>query len=169
MAHGAHRRGRTRIIETAAQEKNVSGCALVSGAKERVMPTIIPEPYADLMTHEKKAFAFLATVRRDGRPQVTPVWFEWDDTHLRINTARGRIKDRIMAENPQVALAIPDPANPYRYIQIQGRVVSSTEEGARAHIDTLAEKYLGQRSYPYYQGETRVIYTIEPVRVQAQG
>ena len=64
---------------------------------------------------------------------------------------------------------IPDPANPYRYIQIQGQVVDHTEEKARAHIDALAEKYLGQRSYPYYQGETRVIYTIQPERVQMQG
>lgn len=133
------------------------------------MPTTIPEPYADLMRRDKKAFAFLATARKDGRPQVTPVWFDWDGTHFLINTARGRIKDRIMRENPQVALTIPDPANPYRYIQIQGRVVDNTEEGARAHIDDLAEKYLGQRSYPYYQGETRVIYMIQPERVQTQG
>lgn len=133
------------------------------------MPTTIPEPYADLMKPEKKAFAFLATARKDGRPQVTPVWFAWDGTHLLINTARGRIKDRIMRENPHVAIAITDPANPYRYIQIQGKVVDHTEEGARTHIDTLAEKYLGQHSYPYYQGETRVIYKIQPERVQTQG
>ena len=133
------------------------------------MSTIIPEPYADLMRRETKAFAFLATARKDGRPQVTPVWFDWDGTHLLINTARGRVKDRIMRENPQVAIAILEPANPYRYIQIQGRVVDHTEEGARTHIDALAEKYLGQRSYPYYQGETRVLYKIQSERVQTQG
>jgi PPOX class probable F420-dependent enzyme len=121
------------------------------------------------MMPEKKAFAFLATARKDGRPQVTPVWFDWDGTHLLINTARGRVKDRIMWENPQVAVTIPDPANPYRYIQIQGKVVDHTEEGARAHIDTLSEKYLGQRSYPHYHGETRVICKIQPERVQTQG
>lgn len=133
------------------------------------MRATIPDAYADLMKPETKAFAFLATARKDGRPQVTPVWFDWDGTHLLINTARGRVKDRIMKENPQVAITIPDPANPYRYIQIQGQVVDHTEEKARAHIDALAEKYLGQRSYPYYQGETRVIYTIQPERVQMQG
>jgi len=133
------------------------------------MPTTIPDAYADLMLPEKKAFAFLATARKDGRPQVTPVWFDWDGTHLLINTARGRVKDRIMRENPHVAITIPDPANSYRYIQIQGQVVEHTEAGARAHIDALAEKYLGQRSYPYYQGETRVIYKIQPERVQTQG
>jgi PPOX class probable F420-dependent enzyme len=78
------------------------------------MPPTIPEPHADLMSRDTKAFAFLATARKDGRPQVTPVWCDWDGTHLLINTARGRVKDRIMRENPQVAIAILDPANPYR-------------------------------------------------------
>ena len=133
------------------------------------MPATIPDAYADLLTPEKKAFAFLAMARRDGRPQVTPVWFDWDGTQLLINTARGRVKDRIVKDNPNVAVTIPDPENPYRYIQIQGKVVEQTEEGARDHIDALAEKYLGQRSYPFYQGETRVIYKVQLERVQSQG
>ncbi len=123
----------------------------------------IPDSHTDILT--KKAFAHLATVGADGTPQVTPVWVDFDGTHVRFNTARGRIKDRNLARNPKVALAVQDPDNPYRYIQIRGRVVESTESGADAHIDSLAKKYLGQDTYPYRQpGEVRVIYKVLPER-----
>ena len=123
--------------------------------------TTIPSGYKDLL--EKKTFASLATVNADGTPQVTPVWFDWDGSHLRVNTAKGRIKDKNMRSRPTVALAIMDPENPYRYLQIKGRVASVTETGAYAHIDSLAKKYLGQDKYPWGQpGEVRVIYKVEP-------
>lgn len=123
----------------------------------------IPDSHKDILT--KKAFAHLATVGSDGTPQVTPVWVDFDGTHVRFNTARGRIKDRNLARNPKVALAVQDPDNPYRYIQIRGRVVESTESGADAHIDSLAQKYLGQDKYPYRQpGEVRVMYKVLPER-----
>ena len=123
----------------------------------------IPDSHKDILT--KKAFAHLATVGADGTPQVTPVWVDFDGTHVRFNTARGRVKDRNLARNPKVALAVQDPDNPYRYIQIRGRVVESTESGADAHIDSLAKKYLGQDKYPYRQpGEVRVIYKVLPER-----
>ncbi len=133
------------------------------------MPELIPPKHTDLLAREKKAFAYLATVKRDGFPQVTPVWFDWDGEHIVINTARGRVKDKVMHRNSQVAVLIPDPANPYRFLQIQGQVVVETEEGARAQIDDLAEKYTGTRHYANYRGETRVTYKILPVRVQANG
>ena len=82
-----------------------------------------------MLTREKKAFAFLALVKKDGTPQVTPIWFDYDGTHIIINTAHGRVKDKILHKRPCVALAIPDPANPYRYIQIRGKVAAETEEG----------------------------------------
>jgi PPOX class probable F420-dependent enzyme len=129
---------------------------------------IIPEKFNDLLLREKRAFAFLATVKKDGTPQVTPVWFDWDGTHLIINTARGRLKDKIMHTHPAVAVVIPDPANPYRYLQVQGRVAEETEAGARASIDDLSMKYTGQ-VYQNYRGETRVIYKILPERVQGNG
>ena len=133
------------------------------------MPVAIPQNFLDLLAREKKAFAYLATVKKDGFPQVTPVWFDWDGQHIVINTARGRVKDKVMHRNPQVAVLIPDPANPYRFLQIQGRVAVETEEGARDHIDDLAEKYTGARRYPNYKGETRVTYKISPERVQVNG
>lgn len=129
------------------------------------MTVTFPARLADLMTREKKAYAHLALVLRDGTPHVTPIWFEWDGTHLIINTARGRVKDRVLSRQPTVALAISDPADPYRYIQIRGQVVDSTEVGARDMIDQLSLKYEG-RLYPWYRGETRVTYKILPERVQ---
>jgi PPOX class probable F420-dependent enzyme len=130
--------------------------------------TAIPSGYKDLL--EKKAFASLATVNADGTPQVTPVWFDWDGSHIRINTAKGRIKDKNLRSRPTVALAIMDPDNPYRYLQIKGRVTSVTEAGADAHIDALAKKYLDKDRYPYRKAdEVRVIFAIAPDRVQVMG
>jgi PPOX class probable F420-dependent enzyme len=130
--------------------------------------TAIPSGYKDLL--EKKAFASLATVNADGTPQVTPVWFDWDGSHIRINTAKGRIKDKNLRSRPTLALAIMDPDNPYRYLQIKGRVASVTETGADAHIDALAKKYLGEDRYPYRKAdEVRVIFAIAPDRVQVMG
>ena len=94
-------------------------------------------------------------------------WFDYVDGKIRVNTARGRVKARILHEGSPVALAIMDPDNPYRYIQIRGRIVR-VQEGADAHIDSLAKKYLGQDKYPYRQpGEVRIMYEIEPTSVQA--
>jgi PPOX class probable F420-dependent enzyme len=128
----------------------------------------IPADYRDLF--EKKGFAHVATVAADGTPQSTPVWVDFDGTHIRINTARGRIKDKNLQANPRVALSILDPDNPYRYIQVRGRVAEMTERGADAHIDALAKKYLGQDTYPYRRpGEVRVTVKIVPERVQTMG
>ncbi len=129
---------------------------------------VIPEAYKDLF--QKKAFAHLATIGADGSPQVTPVWVDLDGTHIRFNTARGRVKDKNLRRNPKVALAIQDPDNPYRYIQVRGRVAEITEQGADAHIDLLTKKYLNQDKYPFRQaGEVRVLFKILPEKVQTLG
>jgi PPOX class probable F420-dependent enzyme len=129
----------------------------------------IPDKFRDLMT-QKKAFAHLATVMPDGSPQVTPVWFDYADGKVRVNTARGRVKDKNMTQNARVALSIIDPDNPYAHVAIRGRIARISEDGADAHIDSLAQKYLGQPKYPFRQpGETRVIYEIEPLSVSAMG
>jgi len=122
----------------------------------------IPEKYLDLL-QQKKAFANLATLMPDGSPQVTPVWFDYKDGVIRVNTAKGRVKARNMKEGAQVALAVMDPDNPYRYVQVRGRVKRVAEQNADAHIDTLAKKYLGKDKYPWARpGDVRVIYEIEP-------
>jgi PPOX class probable F420-dependent enzyme len=133
------------------------------------MAATIPPQFRDLL-ETKKAFAHLATLMPDGSPQVTPVWFDFDGTHLRINSAKGRVKDRNMRRDARIAVAIQDPDNPYRYLAVRGRVEEITEHGADAHIDALTKKYLGQDRYPYRQaGEVRVTYRIRPERVSTMG
>jgi PPOX class probable F420-dependent enzyme len=131
------------------------------------MPEAIPEKYLDLFN--KRSFASLATLMPDGRPQVSPVWCEYDGKHVVINSAKGRVKDRNMRREPRVALAVIDPDNPYRYLQIHGRVVEVEENGADAHIEKLSHKYTG-KDYAHRQpGEVRVIYRIAPDRMQTMG
>jgi PPOX class probable F420-dependent enzyme len=126
--------------------------------------------YGDLLTDDQKALAHLGTVMPSGAPHVTPVWFDYDGRFFRVNSAKGRVKDRNMRRNPAVALSIVDPANPYRYLSVRGRVVEITEQGGDAHIDRLAKKYLGEDRYPDRQaGEVRVIYKIAPDGVGGMG
>ena len=129
--------------------------------------TAIPEKYLDLF--KKKAFASLATLMPDGRPQVTPVWVDWDGKHLIVNSAKGRQKDRNLRRDPRVALAIIDPENPYRYVEVRGKVVEITEQGADQHIDKMAKKYLDKDKYPFAQpGEVRVLYKIAPEKASGR-
>jgi len=122
----------------------------------------------DLLSDEKKAFVYLATIMADGTPQVTPIWFNTDGEKILINSAAGRIKDRNMRARANVALCIADPANPYRYLQIRGKVVEITTEGADEHIDALAFKYTGREKYPNRKpGEQRVTYKILPTKIDA--
>jgi PPOX class probable F420-dependent enzyme len=131
------------------------------------MPAI-PASHRDLF--DKKSFAHIATVGADGAPQVTPVWIDYDGTHIRFNTARGRVKTRNLERNPRVALSVQDPDNPYRYLQVRGRVTEMIEKGADAHIDALAKKYTGQDRYAHRQpGEVRVTVKISPEKIQSMG
>jgi PPOX class probable F420-dependent enzyme len=125
----------------------------------------IPEKAQHLLKWETKAFAFLALTLSDGSPQVTPVWFDWDGAHLILNTARGRVKDKVLRRKARVALAIPDPDDPYKYLLIRGQVDSETEEGSYEMICRLNEKYHGKYEYPKIPGQVRVTYTILPEKV----
>ena len=101
---------------------------------------------------------------------MTPVWFDYTGEKIRVNSARGRVKAKNMKQGSKVALAIMDPDNAYRYIQVRGKVVRVAEQGADAHIDSLAKKYLGQDKYPFRSpGEVRVMYEIEPLSVSVMG
>jgi PPOX class probable F420-dependent enzyme len=132
------------------------------------MSAKIPEQFMDLV--REPAFANLATVMKDGSPHVTPVWFDYDGECIRINSAKGRVKDRNMRNNPQVALSIMDPKNPYRYLEIRGHVTQITENGADEHIDRLAKKYLNVETFPHRSAdEVRVLYRITPERVSTMG
>lgn len=128
----------------------------------------IPDAFKEVLN--KRGFAHLATLMKDGSPQVTPVWYDFDGTHIRINSAKGRLKDKNMRRDKQVALSIQDPDNPYRYLAIRGNINEITEDGADAHIDALAKKYLDKDRYPFRApGEVRVIYKIRPDKVSAVG
>jgi PPOX class probable F420-dependent enzyme len=126
---------------------------------------VIPADFNDLLT-EKKAFAYLATIMKDGTPQSTPIWFEYANGKFKLNTAKGRVKARTLKPGATVAMAITEPSNPYRYLQVRGRVTNVTESGAREHIDKLSQKYLG-KPYPYIQpGEVRIMAEVEPFSAQ---
>lgn len=132
------------------------------------MAEVIPEKYLDLF--QKKAFAHLGTIMPDGRPQVTPVWCDYDGEHVIVNSARGRQKDRNLKRDPRVSLEISDPDNPYRYVEIRGHAVEITEDGADEHINKMAKKYMGVDVYPYRRpGEVRVMYKIKPEHVSSMG
>lgn len=128
------------------------------------MAKTIPARFVDLT--KKKALVHLATVMPDGSPQVSAVWFDYDGRHIRVNSARGRVKDRNMERDRRVALSIVDPDNVYRCLMMRGRVIEITEKGADAHIDSLAKTYLGVDAYPFRRpDEHRVIYVIELTHV----
>ncbi|MBO0720199.1 MAG: PPOX class F420-dependent oxidoreductase [Blastocatellia bacterium] len=132
------------------------------------MPTTIPDQYLDLF--QKKAFANLATLMPDGSPQVTPVWCDYDGENVLINTAAGRVKDKNLQREPRVSISILDPDNPYRYLEVRGRVIERTLDGANDHINKMAKKYLGVDVYPWRsQSEVRVLYKIKPERTSAIG
>jgi PPOX class probable F420-dependent enzyme len=132
------------------------------------MAEVIPEKYADLL--QKPAFGNLSTLMHDGSPQVTPVWVDFDGKHVLVNSAKGRLKDKNMRRDPRVSISLQDPANPYRYLEIRGKVVDITEKGADDHINKMSQKYLGKPVYPYRQpGEVRVLYKIEPQKVSSMG
>ena len=115
---------------------------------------------------EEANFAHIATLMRDGSPQVSPVWVDLRGDLILVNTAEGRVKPRNVRRDPRVALSIFRQQNPYAHAVIRGRVVEITHEGADDSIDKLAKKYLGQDRYPFRQpGEQRVIFLIQPDQV----
>lgn len=126
----------------------------------------VPEAFLDLF--EKKAYGHLASLLKDGRPHVTPVYVDYDGEFILINSARGRQKDLNMEKRRHVAIEITDPENPLRYLGVMGEVVEITEEGADEHLDVLARRYLNRDRYPpsmRYPGEVRRLYKVKPEKV----
>jgi PPOX class probable F420-dependent enzyme len=115
-----------------------------------------------------KTFASVALVDEEGRPHVSPVWIDVDgEGRLVVNTAEGRAKARLLQVGAPVRIAAADPENPYRYVDVKGRVIERTRKGADVVIDSLAKKYLGAETYPFRQpGEVRVTALIEPEDVR---
>lgn len=132
------------------------------------MSTTIPEDLKDLL--ERPIVVILVTLMPDYQPQATPVWFNYDGEHILVNSAKGRQKDKNMRERPQVTVVAVDPDDPYRYIEVRGRVETITEEGGLDHINSLCKRYTGRDDFYQNQPElrereTRVIYKITPEHI----
>ncbi len=119
---------------------------------------------------KKKSFAHFATLMAKGGPQVSAVWVDVDGDHVLVNSAEGRLKDRNVRRDPRVAISVTDPDNPYKSVSLRGRVVDITTDGADAHIDAMAKKYMDVDEYPYRTpDEVRVIYRVAVDRVSVMG
>ena len=160
------RSGRVGYGQLAAADRRFA--AAYDEWRRRQPPEPAPIPAAFLDLFDKATYGHLATLMPDGTPHVTPVWVDWDGKHVLVNSAAGRQKDLNMARRREVAIEIPDPDNPNRYLHVRGPVVDVTEDGADAHLDKLARRYLGRDRYPpgwKFPGEIRRIYRIAPRRV----
>lgn len=130
--------------------------------------TVVPESHKDLL--ESTALAHVATIGPNGAPQVNPVWFGWDGTLISFSQTKGRQKYRNLHRDNRIALSIVDPINPYRYLEIRGKVIDFIEDPDTAFIDSMAKKYLGEDKYPWGQpGDERAIVVIEPERTTTMG
>ncbi len=130
---------------------------------------MFPESHLDLLSDERRAVAYLATVMPDGSPQVTPIWFSYENGELKINTVRGRVKEKNMSARPQAALLIQDPDESYRCLQVRGLAAGPTEEGAVDQIERLSQKYEGKPFRALLPNEVRVTFEIEASSISKSG
>lgn len=127
----------------------------------------IPENLKDLL--ETKALAHVATVTPEGHPRTSPMWFEWDGDHVLLSHTKARAKYRDVQTNPRIALSIVDPDDPYRYVEIRGRV-EIEDDPEKTLIHRLAKKYRGVDRYEWDgPGDDRVIFRVTPERVAPAG
>ena len=113
-----------------------------------------------------KNLVFLATVMPDGSPQVTPVWGNFDDSHILINTAEGRLKHKNIIKDPRVALSVVESENPLNMTTIRGKVVEIISDSEYIHANKLTKQYMDLEEYPFKRlGEKRIIFKIKPERV----
>jgi PPOX class probable F420-dependent enzyme len=113
-------------------------------------------------------YGVATTLRRDGSPQMSVVWLDWDGEHVVFNTAEGRAKPRNIRRNPMVGVFVMNPEDPYQWIAVSGPA-EMTHEGAVEHIDKLAKKYRGRDTYGLKPGEQRVIVRVRLEHVTAYG
>lgn len=127
---------------------------------------MIPDSHIDLLT--RPLFAHLATVRPDGMPQVNPMWFGWDGAHLRFTNTTTRRKHRNVTGDPRVAVSINDPDQPYRYLEIRGRVERIEPDPGAAFFAELAQRYSLPMDGPPGDAADRVVFVVRPEAVSYQ-
>ena len=133
------------------------------------MTLSIPDSHKALL--EDPVYVVATTVMPDGQPQSTVVWWDSEGDYIRINTARGRQKDKNLLTNPKITIMAVDPKDPYHFLEVRGTVESIVEEGGREHIEKLSWKYMGQKYYGGYnkwkkpEDETRLIVNIRPTKI----
>lgn len=116
---------------------------------------------------EDKNIAFVATLMKDGSPQITPVWIDIDGDSILVNTAMGRVKQKNIEKDPRIAISIVDRNNPYHMVSVRGEVTEQiTGQVAEDHIDKMAKKYLNKDKYPLRtEGEKRILLKVTPTKV----
>lgn len=128
----------------------------------------IPDEYRDVL--DKKGFAHVATLGRDGAPQSNPVWYDFDGENLLFSQTTTRQKYHNVNRDPRVALSITDPDDPYRYLEIRGTVTEIVEDEGNRFINSLAQKYMDEEEYPYHQpGDERVLVKVAPEHTTVMG
>ena len=129
----------------------------------------IPDNVRDLF--ERPIICALATIMPNGQPQVTPVWVDLEDGYVCVNSVKGHQKSRNLKLDSMVTAFLVDPQTVWHWVEVRGHVVQifQEDEGARAHINRLAKKYLGQEVYQSRRpNEQRIKYKIEPDKINGQ-
>jgi PPOX class probable F420-dependent enzyme len=126
------------------------------------MPIALSQQIRTLL--EDKAYGHVVTFSATGQPRVTMVWMDVDGDEVLFNTAEGRKKPQDLRRDPRVIVSVQDRNNPQSYAVFHGKA-RLTEEGAGAHIDKLAKRFLGVDKYPGPPTETRVIVRISVERI----
>jgi PPOX class probable F420-dependent enzyme len=119
----------------------------------------LPDKYADLL--ERPLFGHLATVRPDGRPQSSVMWFVWDGSRIKLTHTKNRQKFQNFAHEPRVAISIADPDNPYRFLEVRGVVEKIEDDDETASFYKSLQTRYGM-DYEITDAPFRVIVTVKP-------
>ena len=113
-----------------------------------------------------KNLVFIATIMKDGSPQLSPVWADYEDGYIFVNTAEGRLKHKNVLRDPRIAISVTSQNNPLDMTTVRGKVVEIIPDYNYVHINKLTKKYMGIENYPFRQeGEKRIVLKIKPEKV----
>ena len=131
---------------------------------------MIPDSHADLLDWDTKAFAHVATMGPEGEPQSSPVWFDWDGTHIKFSLTTGRQKYRNLQGDKRIAMSIIDPSDAYRYLEVRGELEEVEPDPEIDFISRMAKKYIDKDRYPWHrEGDERMSMKIAPGKTSSMG